>query len=213
MLLGLEVEYEPVNYDNVVDILRMDMPINFIGVTIGGYNLTLKYDKTTYGITFGTQKSTFALLNSDIPEEKEYTDLLYHFSDTASTYADILQKTQKVKVQTITFTLEKEIDEKTANFIARHTREMVNKDFKFANLGSKYLYHFDFAVVQDGVTVYIHLDTEKTNFLGLVFQGIVAFEEAECVKLASYVMNSVRATRKVYNNMISKLEDETGIKR
>jgi len=55
MLLGLEIEYEPVNYDNVVDILRMHMPVNYIGVTIGGYNLTLKYEKTTYGITFGTE--------------------------------------------------------------------------------------------------------------------------------------------------------------
>jgi len=213
MLLGLEIEYEPVKYDNVVDILRMDMPVNFIGVTIGGYNLTLKYDKTTYGITFGTQKSTFALLNSDIPEEKEYTDLLYDFSHTSSMYADILQKTQKVKVQTITFTLEKEIDEKTANVIARHTREMLAKQFTFANLGSHYVYHFDFAVVQDGITVYIHLDTEKTNFLGLTFQGFVGFEEVECAKLAMYVINAVRATRKVYNNMVSKLEDETGIKR
>jgi len=213
MLLGLEIEYAPINYDNVVEILRMDMPVNYIGVTITGYNLTLKYDKALYGITFGTQKSTFALLKSDIPEEKEYTDLLQHFKETSSTYADILQKTQKVKVQTITFTLEKEIDGKMANVIARHTREMLAKQFTFANLGSRYVYHFEFAVVQDDITVYIHLDTEKTNFLGLVFQGIVVFEEAESVQLANYVINAVRATRKVYNNMVSKLEDETGIKR
>jgi len=213
MLLGLEIEYAPINYDNVVDILRMDMPVNYIGVTIAGYNLTLKYDKTLYGITFGTQKSTFALLNSDIPEEKEYTDLLYHFSDTASMYADILQKTQKVKVQSLSFTLEKEIDEKTANFIARHTREMLAKQFTFANLGSRYVYHFEFAVVQDDITVYIHLDTEKTNFLGLLFQGIVVFEEAESVQSARYVKDIIRSTRRVYSNMVSKLEDETGIKR
>jgi hypothetical protein len=212
MLLGLEIEYEPVKYDNVVDILRMDMPVNFIGVTIGGYNLTLKYDKTTYGITFGTQKSTFALLNSDIPEEKEYTDLLNHFSDESSKYVSILSKTQKVKIQSMSFTLEKEIDEKTANVIARHTREMVNKDFKFANLGSRYVYHFDFAVVQDGITVYIHLDTEKTNFLGLVLQGIVEFE-TEPIHLTNYVLDIIRSTRRVYSNMVSKLEDETGIKR
>ena len=212
MLLGLEIGYAPINYDNVVDILRMDMPVNYIGVTIAGYNLTLKYDKVLYGITFGTQTSTFALLKSDIPEEKEYTDLLNHFSDESSKYVSILSKTQKVKIQSMSFTLEKEIDEKTANFIARHTREMVNKDFKFANLGSRYVYHFEFAVVQDDITIYIHLDTEKTNFLGLLLQGIVEFE-TEPIHLASHVMDVIRSTRRVYSNMISKLEDETGIKR